>query len=232
MQAPKTYHKRCQAFGDIPLPNHIPASLSVFEKRKTVNPDEWSDAGAIWIQSWYGNEAPLNDVSPNESVTRENADKTYSWLYNAASAPYESGSTNFGSFVFDDNETAYGVQTPGADGEVKLMDTVPLFILHALVRCPDTMEGNNGRKIEEGEDLDLDQALLIMVADREACEDGWVLLIALNHRGQMLHKRSRCKALDVGLQIAFGRDGRQPLDIERCGENVVECLNSTSSGDR
>ncbi|KAF1364348.1 hypothetical protein EJ07DRAFT_99323 [Lizonia empirigonia] len=137
----------------------------------------------------------------------------------------------FGPYVFDDNGAAYGVSARDADDEVELMDGIPRFILSALVRCPDAMEGSSGHKTEEDEDLTFVQALLLVIADREACEDGWVLLAAMNHKGQVLPRRARCKAFEVGQNVASWKDGGEPLDIEGRRGNVVDYRDANQSGD-
>ena len=53
----------------------------------------------------------------------------------------------------------------------------------------------------------------MVVADGEASEDEWVLLLAINYKDQVLHRRTRCKAYDVGLNVAFWKDDGEPLDI-------------------
>jgi len=30
------------------------------------------------------------------------------------------------------------------------------------------------------------QSLMVVVADRKACEEGWLLLLAVNHKGRVL----------------------------------------------
>lgn len=80
------------------------------------------------------------------------------------------------------------------------------------------------------EELDSAQALLVLVVDGEACEDDWVLMIALNHRGQVLHMRRRCKAYDTALRVTFWRDHGEPLDLEG-GTNVVDYWDMNGSGD-
>ncbi|USP75587.1 uncharacterized protein yc1106_02861 [Curvularia clavata] len=227
------YIQRCMEEGQIPVPDHIPKDLSAFEKRKTVDPDEWSSASAIWIRTWYGNEADERDSPKKETVTRASSDAAYDRLWQKALWPLDKhgfDDSMFGPYVFDNDAAAYGVSARDADDEVELMDEIPSFILSALIRCPDAMEGSNGRDVEEDEELTWSQALLVVVADREACEDGWVLLIALNHQGQVLHKRVRCKASDVGQNTAFWRDGGEPLDIENLRENVMDYLDSNRSG--
>ena len=140
----------------------------------------------------------------------------------------------FGPNVFDDDDdAAYGVAARDADDEVELMDNIPSFILNALIQCPDAMESRNGGRetTEDDDDLKWRQKSLIVVADREACEDGWVLLIALNHKGQVLHMRVRCKAYQVAEQVYFFRDGGDPLDVTEAEENVIHYLDGNKSGD-
>jgi hypothetical protein len=216
------------------LPHHIPSSLSAFEKRKTKDPDNWGVTGVIWIRTWYGNEASLGDTPVEEAVTRASADEAYLRLWQKVSCPPEYNyrfEDMFGPNVFDDNDAAYGVAARDADDEVELMDDIPPFILSALMRCPDVMEGSSqSRRILDDADLQLHQRLLVVVADREACEDGWVLLIALNHKGQVLHMRVRCKAYQVALQLAFFRNEGEPLDILEGEENVIHYLDGNGSG--
>ena len=198
---------------------------------------EWDRAaGAIWIRTWYGNEASLGEGSGKDIVTRASADEAYSRLWRKALHPYQLhdkfDADMFGPFIFDDNDAAYGVAARDADDEVELMKDIPSFILSALMRCPDAMEGGyESRIVEEDDHTELAQSLLVVVADREACEEGWALLIALNHRGQALHLRERCKAYLVWEQVNHFRDGGLPLDIAGSKENLMDYLDANRSGD-
>lgn len=198
---------------------------------------EWDTAaGAIWIRTWYGNEASFGKNPDEEIVTRASADEAYVRLWRKALHPYQHhygfDADMFGPFLFDDNDAAYGVEARDADDEVELMNEIPHFILSALMRCPDAMEGSSEREIlEEDGHTELAQSLLVVVADREACEEGWVLLIALNHRGQALHMRVRCKAYQVWEQVNHFRNGGDPLDITESKEDVVDYLDGNRSGD-
>jgi hypothetical protein len=227
--------KRCGE-DDISSSRHISSNLSVFEKRKETDPERWGVTGAIWIRTWYGNEALPDHTSVEETVTRASADEAYLRLCRKALWPpqvnYEFDGKMFGPNVFDNDDAAYGVATRDADVEVELMDNIPPFILNALIRCPDAMEsGNGGREtIEDNDDLKWRQKLLIVVADREAREDAWVLLIALNHKGQVLHMRVRCKSYQVAEQVYFFRDGGDLLDVTEAEENVIHYLEGNKSG--
>ncbi|KAE8846392.1 hypothetical protein HRS9139_00959 [Pyrenophora teres f. teres] len=208
-----TYIQRCREDWLIPVPDYIPTDLAAFEKRKTVEPSKWSNAGAIWIRTWYGNEAEERDQSL------------------VAPGMHGFDDIMFGPYIFDDNAAAYGVLARDADDEVELMDEIPPFILSALMRCPDAMEGGGGDYAADDEELAWSQSLLVVVADREACEDGWVLLIATNDRGQALHMRVRCKASLVGENVTFWKDGGEPLDIGNRRENLMDYLDPNQSGD-
>lgn len=215
----------------VPLPGYIPKDLCAFEKRVSVDPERWdSGAWAIWIRTWYG----------NESVARTNADEAYLHLWQRAFHPMEHHGEYdehiADPFVFDDDAAACGVASTDADDEVELMGELPPFVLSALMRCPDALEGSSEsgwsrRLARTDEELNLQQVLLVLVADREACEEGWVLLIALNHRGQVLHMRQRCKAYGTSLNVAFWRDKGEPLDVGGEGENVVYYRDANRSGD-
>lgn len=207
--------------------------MSAFEKRIQVDPDNWGQASAVWIRTWYGDDTEQKD-RPNEgTVTRASADAAHARLWQKALWPPEKqgfDDTLFGPDVFDDNAAAYGVSAGNADDEAELMDKIRSFSLNALTRCPDAMDGSIERDTEDEEELMWSQALLIVVADREACEEGWVLLLSVNHKGQVLHKRVRCKACNVQLNVAFWRDGGEPLDIEDQRENVLDYQDSNGSG--
>lgn len=195
--------------------------------------DEWGDASAIWIRTWYGSELGGRDHPPEEVVTRATADAEYDRLWQKALWPQEKQGFDdhmFGPYVFDDDVTAYGVSVRDADDEVELLDQIPSFILSALVRCPDAMEGEHRRDAEEDEEQKWSQALLVVVADGEACEDGWVLLVAINDRGQVLHNRVRCKASAVGYQVNFWRDDCEPLAIGCRRDNAIDYLDPNQSG--
>jgi len=66
------------------------------------------------------------------------------------------------------------------------------------------------------EQLDEEQCGLLLVANRKACVTGWVLLVGVNHRGQMLPARGRCKAAEVTIPLFEGR-----LEA-MCGEYAMQ----------
>ena len=120
-----------------------------------MDPDEWSSASAIWIRTWYGNEADERGSRKGDSATRASADVAYARLWQKALWPLDKHGLDdsmFGLYVFDDNAAAYSVSARDADDDVELMDEIPSFVLSALTRCPDVMEGSSGRDIEDEEE--------------------------------------------------------------------------------
>jgi hypothetical protein len=71
---------------------------------------------------------------------------------------------------------------------------------------------DRGAEWEPDEELDTEQKVLVIVVDRKACEEGWVLLFALNHKGAVLPLRARNKAYWVDQHtIAWMGDG-EPME--------------------
>ncbi|KAF2622367.1 hypothetical protein BU25DRAFT_352337 [Macroventuria anomochaeta] len=82
-----------------------------------------------------------------------------------------------GPFFFDNDAAAYGVRSRNADDEVELMGEIPSCVLSAIMRYLDAMEGSSKsgwkfRLTQTDEQLALDQALLVLVADQKAFEGG------------------------------------------------------------
>jgi hypothetical protein len=61
---------------------------------------------------------------------------------------------------------------------------------------------------------DEDQTLLVGVADGKACQEGYVLLLGVNHRGQILPYRVRERAAILFLQMnEWDEDGIELREI-------------------
>jgi hypothetical protein len=74
---------------------------------------------------------------------------------------------------------------------MEVMEDIPSIVLTALMRCPDALD----RTCETAwrhwcaasdEERDLDQALVAVIIDGVACEEGRVLMVSLNHEAQVL----------------------------------------------
>ena len=132
-----------------------------------IDADEWGQAGAIWIRTWYGNETLIGDALRGATKTRASADEAYLWLWRKSLWPSDQHGFDdrmFGPFVFDNDIAAYGLLARDVDDEVDLMGKIPPFVFDALTRCPDAMEGcsqvernctGNEESIDEIEDMAL-----------------------------------------------------------------------------
>jgi hypothetical protein len=83
---------------------------------------------------------------------------------------------------------------------------VPSFLVSVLMRCPDLFEGSSipdwrehdaETAAEEESQLAKSQRFLLMIADRKACEEGWIYLVAVDHKGRVLPTRCRGQAAKI-----------------------------------
>ncbi|KAK1146592.1 hypothetical protein N8T08_003022 [Aspergillus melleus] len=77
---------------------------------------------------------------------------------------------------------------------------------------------------------DRTQSALVVVADRKACEEGWVLLLVVNHRGEILpfrlHERDKEAA-----NLMYSWDDEVPLaEMVDNEDEDVECYLGEGSG--
>jgi hypothetical protein len=100
-------------------------------------------------------------------------------------------------------------------------------VLNALMRCPDALDRiceNAWRhwcaaSDEEGES---DQALVVVVADGIACEEGRVLMVSLNHKGRVLCAPQRCELSELGLNVTSWRHRRGSLYVAGAREDEID----------
>ncbi|KAJ5514739.1 hypothetical protein N7463_004291 [Penicillium fimorum] len=193
------------------FPPHVPHDLMAEEERAV----DGQISRVFWIRTWYGqkdNKAShdaanaaysrlrlivMQDGDPNginscleEECIFENKEE-----FGPGSITTLEEDTN------PDFEEGIACGTPGS---------IPSYLITALMHYPDTFED------EPLPDLEKWQDLMIVVADRKACEEGWVLFLAVNHHGKILPFRARERASWTEQIIANYLDG-QKLD-----ENTVD----------
>ncbi|KAJ6034422.1 hypothetical protein N7460_008597, partial [Penicillium canescens] len=136
----------------------------------------------LWIRTWFGD--------PTDKTSQEAADTAYSRLrkqilqqgrenYHVSCIPEE--------FVFEDREELSADAQRGRDviGGVAAgrPGSVPGYLVAALMHCPELFEGMSDddwrhfmgeERAEELAESDRAQSALVLVADRKACEEGWV----------------------------------------------------------
>ncbi|KAJ5988308.1 hypothetical protein N7481_003518 [Penicillium waksmanii] len=94
--------------------------------------------------------------------------------------------------------------------------SVPSYMITALMRKPDTLDGLSKRDWPEElykriPEPDMLQCIMVVVADRKACEEGWVLFLAVNQKGEILPFRIR-ESADYAAQLIFNFMDGQCLD--------------------
>ncbi|KAK1142860.1 hypothetical protein N8T08_007294 [Aspergillus melleus] len=167
-------------------------------------------ATALWIRTWFG--------GPGQP-SQEAADAAYQRLREAVTgldacmAP---------EFIYDERDD-FAQASSGADIEAGTAlgtpSSIPGYLVDAMMHCPELFEGcsdgdwrhfrGEERKEEEMESR-ASQVAMVLVADRKACKEGWVLLLALNHRGQVLPYRVRERASEAAQHVVNWAEG-QPL---------------------
>jgi len=210
------YYKRWELW-DGTVPAHTPTNLLTDDERSAN-----SEADRIlWIRTWYGDE--LTD--------RATADASYRRLHRRAflqddrnpNETFVDGLLVDSSFVFDEEASDFGSNGPVQVG------TTPDFVLRALTHCPDQLDGASMRSWRSDDeaaiaaienDLEKEQVLLVLVADREACEDGWVLQVALNHQARVLPMRLRSKADRLIMEVSCWQTGADPIDVVNSSKSV------------
>lgn len=130
---------------------------------------------------------------------------------------------------FDDHATpdivdGIALGTPGS---------APSYLITAFMHCPDVLDGVTAAHYRppspddawwKGE-VDERQNLLVLVADRKACEEGWILHLAVNHKGKVLPFRIRDPATWAAQYEANWLDGQalaeNTLDPEKDEEVTI-----------
>ncbi|KAJ5385205.1 hypothetical protein N7517_003116 [Penicillium concentricum] len=208
--------------GDDPpdeFPLHVPQDLMTEEERAL----DGQISRVFWIRTWYGQK--------DDKASQDAADVAYSRLRIMVMQDGDPNVTNScleEECIFESKEE-FGpdiITTPEGDTNPDFEDgiargtpgSVPSYLITALMHYPDTFEGLSRREWhwphisdETLPDLEKWQDLMIVVADRKACEEGWVLFLAVNHHGKILPFRARERASWTEQMIANYLDG-QKLD--------------------
>lgn len=236
---PQTY--TLATFED-PMPENISPDIP----RNLLSEDDRAIASmlttTLWIRTWFGSTA---DTDPTSEQAQE-ADAAYSRLRKIV---LQDGRDNYliGSiapeFVFEDRgelspQTHEGSPDITCGVATGRPGSVPGYLVAAMMHCPELLEGlsdgdwrhfdmeEQAKEVAESDQL---QVALVLVADRTACEEGWVLALAINHRGQILPLRVRTRAKQAA-QLAFDWEDEQPLSEIANGQEDIEYYSGQGNG--
>ncbi|KAL3446038.1 hypothetical protein BJX65DRAFT_309279 [Aspergillus insuetus] len=174
---------------DDEIPAHIPQDLCTVAQRSA----DGQLTRTIWIRTWFG--------VPDNEKSRAAADAAYK---NFCFYALQQGDEDQGPPIAVREEFMYEYQrfdTPDIRDGVVLGKAwwTPSYVVEALMHCPNQLSGL--------------PILLFVIADRTACEEGWVLFLGINHRGQVLPFRVRQKAILIEEDIIGLREGGDGVSL-------------------
>lgn len=191
-------------------------------------------SGTIFVRTWFGEK---NDIASQEAANA--AYKRLLVYVMQQGDPNDYNTCMDPEFIYDKKEEFFGDDGHGVSNCPDIVDgialgtpgSVPSYVVTALMHCPDQFDPVSDRpwrhhsqseaEAEEAEQ-DTRQKLLVLVADKKACEDGWVLHLALNHKAQVLPFKIRGQSREVSTIVANWMEG-QALEenTDNPDENVV-----------
>ena len=207
----KVYYQRSINIWDGVIPEQTPQDLLTENERKATG----IYTGFALIRTWYGAEGLGSEAG---TIARASADAAYLRLYRKAILCLPDGSDETGphdgpgeetvapSATFDRDSMSLGVVQHSTEENVVQAGVVPSFLISALMHTPDSFDGISGadwrdddqeRARDEEQRLSMSQHFLVLVADRKACEEGWMLQVAVTHKGHALPYRVRVKASET-----------------------------------
>lgn len=154
----------------------------------------------LWIRTRFGRK--------DDPVNRNAANVGYSRLRSIVSE--DDLDDILEEDCFFDNKEEFGpgsITTPNGDTIHDFIDgvacsmpgSVPSYMITALMHKPDILDGLAKRdwpieSYKRPPEPDMAQCLMLVVADRKACEEGWMLFLAVNHKREVLPFRLRERA--------------------------------------
>ncbi|KAJ5576728.1 hypothetical protein N7535_003654 [Penicillium sp. DV-2018c] len=178
---------------DDPIIDHVPDDVPhglLSESGRSISSLLFT---VLWIRTWFGD--------PTDKTSREAADTAYARLRKEV---LQQGVENNHvdcipeEFVFEDREELEADAQRDQDVIEGVATGRPLFEGMSDV---DWRHFEGEERAEELAESERAQNALVLVADRKACEGGWVLALAVNHRGKILPVRVRERATEAA-QIA------------------------------
>ncbi|KAJ5781089.1 hypothetical protein N7457_006249 [Penicillium paradoxum] len=193
------------------IPLHVPQDLISDEERET----DGQMTRVFWIRTWFGRE--------DDQASQDAADAGYKRLRAIMDEDEFEVFVEKECWYENKEEFGSGSNTmPNGDINPDFVDgvacgtpgSVPSYMITALMHRPDTLDGLSKRDwpswyIEESVESDMVQCLMLVVADRKACEEGWVLFMAVNERGEVLPFRVRERASWTTQLIANYTNGQR-----------------------
>lgn len=154
----------------------------------------------LWIRTWFGRK--------DNPASRNAADEGYSRIRSITAE--DNLDDVLEEECFFENEGEFGPDSIFMSEDDEIPDfidgvacgtpgSVPSYMITALMHRPDILDGLSDRNwptepYQRPPEPDMHQSLMVVVADRKACEEGWMLFLAVNHKGEVLPFRVRERA--------------------------------------
>ncbi|OQE36021.1 hypothetical protein PENCOP_c012G03917 [Penicillium coprophilum] len=188
---------------------HVPQDLESEEDRVV----DGQTIRLLWIRTWYGRK--------DDQASQDAADAGYKHLRIVVFGDGELNDVcpDIEKKCIFENKEEFGpssITMPDRDTNPDFVDgiargtpgSVPSYMITALMHRPDMLDGLSRRDwYDKPDELENFQSIMVLVADRKACEEGWVLFLAPNHRGEILPFRIRDRAAWVYQQIVDFTEG-------------------------
>ncbi|KAJ5205437.1 hypothetical protein N7491_003937 [Penicillium cf. griseofulvum] len=156
----------------------------------------------LWIRTWYGRK--------DDQTSQDAADAAYNRLRTVVFRDGDINDACLEKECIFENKEEFGpgsITMPNGDTNPDFVDgiayvtpgSIPSYMITALMHRPDMLDGLSSRDwptewYNEPDKLEKFQSIMVVVADRKVCEEGWVLFLAPNHRGEVLPFRIRDRA--------------------------------------
>ena len=172
-------------------------------------------SGLFWIRTWFG----------NEDVSREEADSAYARLCDVVMEEIQVGDEIIERPWLFEDESRFADRSGKSE---TYTGVIPSYVLEAFCDYPDRLESSvvtteeleRISYLDENPQEEQEEYWLVVVADREACEQGTVLFMEVGQFGAMLSGRLRVPPRDVVSRINCYRNG-QTLSLETEGAEGV-----------
>jgi hypothetical protein len=152
----------------------------------------------IWIRTWYGTEE-----------SDEESDEKYAHLVDRVFEPSEAEGCreDFEGVMFNSKEEFDSSEPPTPY-------TTPKWVVNALSHYPDILDGSSVHvdwSVLDEEHLAASTHVYVLVADKKACEEGYILHLSLNDKGQIIPPLVRTPALHAMDLVVCWMSNRQSL---------------------
>ncbi|OGE47258.1 hypothetical protein PENARI_c052G03806 [Penicillium arizonense] len=214
------------------IPPYVPQDLMSDDARAT----DGQTTRLLWIRTWFGRK--------DDQTSQNAADAGYKRLRTIVSQHGLDACLEKECIFESKEEFGPGsITMPHGDKNPDFVDgvacgtpgSVPSYMITALMHKPDILDGLTARdwpseSYKRSLKPDMAQCLMLVLADRKACEEGWVLFLAVNHKGEVLPFRVRETAYWTSQLIMEFMNGQDLDENTEDPDEDIEYYNHRGDG--